>query len=190
MTLPTNIILPIHTGRIESGKPEDLSDYFRDLIFELQSMYEDIANAVNGNIKADYNVTQGSWIPKVKGSTTPGSFTYTNQVGYSLRRGIVTDVWFDVSWTAAGTAAGNLIVELPYKVAKVSTAGTKPFVGVVQPSSVTYTAGTDLVVNATPDTFDGEIWTIGDGVPTANQAVVGSGQLIGHVRYIGQQNEN
>lgn len=189
MTLPSTIILPLHTDRIESGEPRELSDYMRDLVFELQNMYESLAGVVNGNIRADYDITQASWLPILKGSTTAGTFTYTHQVGYSLRRGIITDVWFDIEWSSAGTAAGNLIIELPYKVAKVSTSGTKPFIGVVQSSNVTFTSGTDIVVNAMPNTFDGEFWNVGDGVATANQGIDGTGQLIGHVRYIGQQNE-
>lgn len=189
MTLPTNIILPLHTDRIESGDPKELGSYIRDLVFELQTMYERLADNINGSIRADYDITQSSWEPTLKGSTTVGNFTYEHQTGYSLRRGLMVDVWFDVEWSATGGAAGNLVVNLPYQVANVSTSSTFPFVGICQPSNITFTAGTDLVINAMPNTFDGEVWYTGDGVATGNQLVVASGRLIGHIRYIGQQDE-
>lgn len=189
MTLPTNIILPIHTDRIESGDPKKLSDYIRDLIFELETMYENIADAVNGNIRADYDLTRAAWTPILRGSTTAGTFTYDHQVGYSLRRGILNDIWFDIQWTASGGAAGNLILDLPYQAATVSTASTRPFIGIVQSSNISFTSGTDIVISASPDTFDGEFWNYGDGVATGQQTVVSSGQVFGHIRYIGKQNE-
>lgn len=189
MTLPQTIILPLHTDRIESGEPDELSSYIRDLVFELQTMYSNLADAINGSTRADYDITRSSWTPILKGSTTAGTFTYTHQVGFSFRQGLMVDLWFDVAWTSSGTAAGNLVLELPYKVTKVSTANTKPFMGAVQPSNVAFTGGTGIVINAIPNNFNGEFWNIGDGFVTANQLVVGSGQLIGHIRYIGVQNE-
>ena len=80
---------------------------------------------------------------------------------------------------------GNLYVDLPYKVAKVSTASTMPFVGIIQPSSITYTGGTEMVINAIPDTFRGELWNTGSAFPTANQTISATGRLIGHLRYLG-----
>ena len=186
MTLPTNIILPLHTEHITSGKPEDMEKYLRELNFALQQMYEQIAQATNGDIRADYGVGRQNWTPVLKGTTTPGTFTYNHQAGWVLRKGITTDVWFDVSWSSAGTAAGNLYVELPYKVA---VSNQKPFVGVVQSSVLTYTGGTGIVINGIQDTYRGEFWNVGSGFTTANQAVVGAGQLIGHLRYIGQADE-
>jgi len=189
MTLPTNIIYPLDLSAVESNNPADTSDYIRSLVDELQRSYSLLARAINGSLKADYDVDQGSWIPELKGSTTAGTFTYTHQVGYSFRQGIMTEIWFDIAWSSAGSAAGNLILKLPYQVAMVSTSSTWPFVGVVQPSGITFTGGTDIVINAMPNTFNGEFWNIGDGFTSANQAVVGNGRLIGHIRYIGQQNE-
>ena len=102
------------------------------------------------------------------------------------RRGIIVDVWFDVLWSGVGTAANNLYLNLPYKVA---LSDEKPFIGVVQPSSITCTTGTEIVINAIPDTYRGEFWNTGSGVATGNQQVVASGQLIGYLTYIGQFDE-
>lgn len=161
----------------------------RELLFSLQRMYESIAEAVNGTIRGNVFNNWQNWTPTLAGTSTPGTFTYTHQVGWVLRQGIIVDVWFDVLWSAKGSAAGNLYVELPYKVAVSSE---KPFVGVVQHSNITITGFSDIVVNAIPDTYRGEFWKTGSGAATANltAANIGeAGQLIGHVRYIGQENE-
>ena len=40
MTIPSNIILPLHSEMVKSGKPDDLDKYLRELIFSLQTMYD------------------------------------------------------------------------------------------------------------------------------------------------------
>ncbi len=180
MTLPTNIIFP------EFRDKEDLPRYLRELNFTLQRMYEQIAQNVNGDFLTDFSIVQRKWTPILDGITVSSSFTYNHQIGWVLRQGIMVDIWFDVSWSAAGTAAGNLYLQLPYEVAN---SNQKPFVGVIQSSNILYTSGTEIVINAIPNTYRGEFWNYGSGVATANQLVVGAGQLIGHIRYIGKQNE-
>jgi hypothetical protein len=179
LTIPTNIILPL-------PNTDDLNVYLRELNFSLQTMYEQLAQGINGDIRADYAKGRELWTPVLKGSTVAGTFTYNHQAGWVLRQGIINDVWFDVSWSAAGTAAGNLYVELPYKVA---LSNQKPFVGIVQSSVLAYTGGTGIVINGISNTYRGEFWNVGSGFTTANQAVTASGQLIGHLRYIGQGDE-
>lgn len=186
MTVPTNIIFPVHDEYLLSGNPEDLQRYLRELTFKLQRMYEQLAQGINGDIRTDFLQGRQLWTPVLKGSSVAGTFTYTHQAGWVLRQGIIVDVWFDVEWSASGTAAGNLYVELPYKVA---VSNEKPFVGVVQSSTLAYTGGTGIVINGIQNTYRGEFWNVGSGFATANQAVVGTGQLIGHLRYIGQQDE-
>ena len=179
MTIPTNIILPL-------PNTEDLNVYLRELNYTLQTMYEQLAQGINGDIRADYGKGRELWTPVLKGTSTEGTFTYDHQAGWVLRQGIINDVWFDVSWSSAGTAAGNLYVELPYKVA---LSNQKPFVGVVQSSVLAYTGGTGIVINGISNTYRGEFWNVGSGFTTANQAVAASGQLIGHLRYIGKGDE-
>ena len=187
MTLPTNINLPLHSDRIQSEDPKQLDNYFRDLVFELTRMYERIAQGVNGDIRGDFGLTEATWTPTIKGITEGAApvVTYTHQVGYVLRKTLIVDVWFDIEWSAVVDFSGSLYVDLPYKVAMVSTASTMPFVGVVQPSDITYTGGTEMVINAIPDTFRGELWNVGDAFTTANQIIPATGRLIGHLRYLG-----
>jgi len=188
MTVPSTIILPLHSEKVLSGEPKDLDKYIRELVFSLQTMYEQLAQGVNGDIRADFSEPGRLWTPLLKDSgDTTTTFTYDHQVGWVQRKGINVDVWFDIKWTAASAAlTGNMYVELPYKVAVTNQ---KPFVGVAQPSIFTYTGGTECVINAISDTYRAEVWNCGSGFTTANQAAVTAGQLIGHIRYIGQQDE-
>ncbi len=182
MTLPTNNILPLHTEAILSGEPEQLEKYMRELVFSLQRRDEDVVQNVNGSTK--------EFTPTVSGASTTGSGTYANQTGWYLRQGIMVDIWFDVEWTAH-SGIGNLFLNLPYKTfnTRAPLETNKPFVGVLQPDSVTFAAGTAAVINAIPNTFRGEIWEYGSGIATANIAIAGTGQLIGHIRYVGTEFE-
>lgn len=154
-------------------------------------MYEDMAQSINGDMRGAFGTANENWTPILKGTSVTGTFTYTHQVGWALRQGLLVDCWYDVAWTGSGTAAGNLYVELPYEVASsnqdssVSASLQTPFVGVVQSSTLAYTGGTGIVLNAIPNTFRGEFWNVGTAFATANQAVVAAGRLIGHVRYLG-----
>ncbi len=182
MTLPGYQLLPF---------PKDFEDYdsvalyLRALLIALETRDDQVTEAVNGNIRASVLSGTLNWTPVLKGTVTPGTFTYTKQTGYVLRQGLMTDVWADIEWSSAGTAAGNLYLELPYKVALVEN---MPFVGLVQPSVFAYTGGTEVVINAISDTYRGELWNTGTGFTTARQAVVGAGRIIVHLRYIGTSN--
>jgi hypothetical protein len=188
MTLPTNLILPLQTDRLKTGKHEDLEAYLNDLIFRIEGMYEQVAEGVNGTFHNNFLQTDEKWIPIIKDTLNSSTtFTYDHQIGWSFRRGLLVDCWFDIEWTASsGAITGDMYLELPYKVA---LSDEMPFTGSLQPSSFTFTGGSEAVINAIPNTFRGEIWNTGDGFPTANQGSTSSGRLIGHIRYIGQQNE-
>lgn len=175
MTLPTDLYLPK-----PEDYPKDRENYLNDLLFSIQSMYEQVAQVANGSFRNYAEVDAGAWIPTLAG-TGAGSFTYTSQYGWSLRTGIMTEVWADITWSAT-TATGNLYLELPYIVTKSSG---KPFVGVCQTSGITYTTGSNTVISAIPNTYRGEIWNYGTGVATSNQGVVASGRIIVYLRYIG-----
>ena len=184
MTIPTNIIFPL---RGDFSNFEDIDRYLSDVVFELQRMYENLAQGINGDIRASAYTQRNQWTPILKGTGVAGTFTYNHQIGWVLRQGLLIDVWFDVSWSASGAAAGNLFIELPYEVAN---SDQKPFSEVLQTSTIGYGGGNTLLsINAIPNTFRGEIWSSGSGAVTANVAVAAAGQLIGHIRYIGVQDE-
>lgn len=182
MTLPDSIIFP---RRTEFEDLKDVDNYFQDLTFELTNMYEDLSKGINGDIRSDTQVQRSQWQPILKGTAVAGTFTYNHQIGWSLRKGLITDAWFDISWSASGAAAGNLYIELPYEVANTNQ---KPFSSAIQSSNIAY-AGSTLHINAITNTFRGEIWQSGSGIATSNLAVAASGQLIGSIRYMGKSDE-
>ena len=174
MTLPTDIIYPYRPEQINSEDPAQREEYMRDLIFKLTRVYQDQAQAINGD--------QQAFTPTVKGATTSGTGTYSHQIAWYLRQGLMVDVWFDVKWTAH-TGTGNIYIEMPFKSANSLQ---KPWVGVLQTGNWTI-GSTWPNLNVIPDTFRCEVWQSGSGVATTNQTVQGTGHLIGHVRYIGQE---
>jgi len=179
MTLPTDLDLPLKENY------ENEQEYIKDVVFELQEMYDNIVQSVNGFIRNNAEVDQAKWTPTLNG-TTPGTFTYSHRVGWSVRQGIFTQLFFDMAWSAT-TAAGTLYLELPYKV---TLSLQKPFVGVLQPSGINFGAGmTNLVINALPNTYKGEVWSIGSTMGTPKLAVPAVGQLIGSLFYIGIEDE-
>lgn len=182
MTLPTDMKFPKY---IDYEDEDDPSLYLNDLTISLQDMYEKIAQNVNGTFRNSFDVDSSPWTPVLKGTTAEGTFTYGNQYGLSLRQGILTEIWGDVSWTAT-TATGNLYVELPYLVSKSSGI---PFVGVCQSSTFAYTTGAYVTINAIPSTRRGEIWCAGTGATTTNQVVPAAGRVIFHLHYIGVADE-
>lgn len=183
MTLPTDLLLPQPKDYQNAENPDA---YLNDLVFDLQTMYEQIANNVNGTIRSYADVDSSEWIPTIDGTIGAGATTYTHQIGWVLRQGIITEVWFDIQWSAT-TATGNLFIDLPYIVTK---SNQKPFVGVLQTATIAYGAGqTVLTCNAIPTTYRLEVWSSGSGNATANIAVAAAGQLIGHCRYIGVSDE-
>lgn len=192
MSVPSNIVFPRDSSRLNSENKIDREAYMQELIFTLENMYERLAYGINGDIKSDAFTVENQFTPILtEAGNTALTFTYDHQTAWVLRQGIIVDVWFDIQVTGvdSGTAGtGALYLELPYKVALSSN---MPFVGVVQPSNLTYTSGSETVINAIPNTFRGEFWNCGTGVATAVQAANTDAAftLIGHIRYIGQENE-
>lgn len=182
MTIPSNIILPM---------PPDGDGYMSDLIYRLQDMYEQLATNSNGtylyaNADTTTSISQGIWIPKLAGVTTAGTFTYTQQVGYAVRKGIIVEAFFDVTWSASSGTSGDIYVELPYKVRK---SDGYPFNCAVRANSVVF-AGNYLVGNAIPDTYRLEIWQVTTTATSARVTLpTGGGRIAGSITYIGQEDE-
>lgn len=175
MTLPTSNIYPLMTNMQSIN---DLHSYLRDLVFALEDRDEQLADAINGDIRGNAFTQKQQWKPLLKGTNDPGTYLYTQQVGWVYRQGLFTDVWFDVIWIASKPATGNLYIELPYKVA---ISEGNPFVGIVQ---TTQPDQPPLTINAIPNTFRGEIWP-----SKLDTTHITTGRLVGHIRYIGVANE-
>jgi ABC-type molybdate transport system substrate-binding protein len=179
MTLPTDIFYTLPTNY-----KDDPEGYLTTLTFQLQNMYEQIVQNVNGSFRNDAVTASNRWTPTLSGST-PGTFTYTHQYGWSLRQGIMNELWGDIAWSST-TASGNLQLDLPYLV---TLSNGLPFLGEVQSSGITYTGGTHIVLNANQNEFIATFYNTGSAFTTAPQAVVASGRVIFHIRYIGISDE-
>ncbi len=185
MTLPIERILPPVP---DFEDVQEAKKYLHDLNFELQDMYEEIVQNVNGFIRNDQETDGSAWTPTISSTGTQGTITYVSQTGWSLRQGILTQLWFDIEWSAIGSSTGNIYIDLPYLVAKSSNI---PFVGVLQYSGISLGGSfTDIVINAIPSTYRGEIWKVAsDGTATVNLGISSVGRLMGNIYYLGIEDE-
>ena len=183
MTLSTEITLPAIDKEIVDDSVK-MERYLRDLTRDLEQMYIEVAEGVNGNIKTNDSLAQDSYTPEVFSSgAAEGTGTYDHQIGWVLRKGIIVDTWFDVQWTAhTGTAGVPMYISLPYLVAQ---SAQKPFVGVLYSSNITF-AGSYITCNAAPNTRRCNIWTSTSAGAGAQVNLDTTGQFAGHIRYIGQ----
>ena len=179
MSLPTQITLPLVKDY------ENREKYLDELVKRLEEMYETITFNINGTIR-NYNEKEDfSWVPTLNG-TTPGSFTYTYQYGWSIRRNIFVSLYFNIGWSAT-TAGGNIYVELPYKVL---VSQGQPFIGPVQFNALTLGTGyTSLTVSADPDTYKGTFYESGSGKWWSAIGMPSSGEIAGSLTYIGVEDE-
>ncbi len=180
MTLPTEIIFQYDPEIIKNGDPESLQLYLSNLTDTLKNMYQDVAQNVNGTLR--------QWTPTAYGLTNAGTGTYTSQIGWVRRAGLMTEVWFDIVWSAH-TGTGGLAIQMPYKAAKSEG---EPWVGVIQSQgSNAFGAGfTYLVMKCEQDTTQGTIVRCGSGVVSSEQQIAATGSYVGYIQYVGQEFEN
>ena len=183
MSLTTDLNLPLP----KDFKSKDKDDYLNELVKSLQSMYEKVAQNVNGTLRNSALTDSSEWIPTLVGGTTAGTTTYVRQTGWVLRSGILTDVWFDIEWSAT-TATGTLYLVLPYSVTK---SPDEPFIGPVRTSGITYGTGfTSMVCSALQTTTNlGFGISSSTGVATKLLTVSAVGRISGNCRYIGVADE-
>ncbi len=183
MTIPSTTILPLQSDRIQRGG-RDLDRYMRELIFTLQRQYEDMAQAINGDIQNNALVGRNNYTPTISGSTLAGVGTYASpgyQIGWSLRQGLMVDVWFDVRWTAH-TGTGDMTLDLPFLSA---VSDENPFIAVIAADNITFTDY--LIGSVSPDTRNLLIQDVRSATTFNSIAVTNADTTLrGHVRYIGQ----
>lgn len=171
--LPTDIIFPV------IQQQPDVRQYLLSMTNVLTQMYSDMAQRINGFVE--------TWTPIIYGSTIAGVGTYDHQVGWYRRSGIMTELWMDVQWTGH-TGTGNIIIQLPYLVAKSTD---EPYVGSIQNvGGSAFTAGyTYLNFLALQGTINGQIMQSGSAVPSIALPISATGHFSGMITYIGQDSE-
>jgi len=179
MSLPSNITLPL---RVDYQNGEDMDRYLTDLVGEIQGMYENLTNNVNGFIRNNADTDQSKWTPTISTTGVAGTITYTRQVGWSVRQGIYTELWFDIEWSAIGTSTGKVYIDLPYKV---TLSEGMPFIGTIQLGSIPFSPYTSSYVNAIPDTYKASVWLSKASAVPFEANISATGRFIGHIKYIG-----
>ena len=186
-TLTNELTIEYNTTlRVNYQDGEDMDRYLTDLVGEIQGMYENITDNVNGFIRNNADVDQSQWVPTISSTGVKGTIIYTRQVGWSVRQGIFTELWFDIEWTASGGSTGKMYIDLPYKV---TVSDGMPFIGTVQLGSISINPYTSSYVNAISNTYQASVWLSGHALPPFEANMQPSGRLIGHIRYIGLEDE-
>lgn len=114
----------------------------------------------------------GSWTPTYLGQTTPGTTTYSVQVGTYTRIGDTIFFTGYVSWTAA-TGTGGAILSLPFTAANVSN---QRFAVACRINAITFAnAGVEGLI--LPNTAFVSLWTPASNVTTTQVAVEAAGDI-------------
>jgi len=143
---------------------------------ELTNTYMDLANAINGKMTL--------WIPEIYGSTIAGTVTYGIQEGWYYRQGILTDLWFKVSWMAIGAATGDLYIDLPFE-SKI-TINDDFWIGTASFSQINLqTNYENLIFKVKSNSRIGYFEKLGSFVASMPLAIPSSGTLGAHIRYYG-----
>lgn len=151
MSLPREMVFP----------DNEMSGY-------LQQMYVRLSDNINGKIRSYADNDSSVWKPRFNSST----LTYSQQIGWIFRQGLLTDIWFDIIFTTSASQSLTLI--LPYKVIK--TAGS-PFSGfLVSP--------TGLFISAKSNSYEGMILN-----SSFSSVALKSGRVCGYLRYLGVEGE-
>lgn len=130
---------------------------------------------------------EGSWTPALAGTTTPGTQTYSVQVGRYVRIGSLVTAWFYIALSAKdGTTAGELhITGLPFTASNVS--GLRYPVSLDRIHSVDLSAGyTQFTAGVIANTATIRLNQTGDNVSTsalAAAAIGASSQICGAATY-------
>jgi hypothetical protein len=97
----------------------------------------------------------------------------------------MVDLWFNLIWSAH-TGTGPIILQLPFKA--LNTIGT-PWVGPVW-GNVNLGAGyTNMFMVVNGNTNDGVLLKSGSGVAFGNVTMSATGEMVGHLRYVGTEFE-
>ena len=190
MTLKEKLNLPLPT----KGS-EDQFEYLNKLVRRLEDSYVDQAEILNRTYKTSTEASFKRWLPIIVGSTTDGvaDDPYVRQFGWSARSALMTDIFFELSWTGH-TGEGDLQILLPYTVAD-SLGGTayqaNIFIGAVLPGSIAAPGGQ---VAASLEAISGSTratlvsYTLGGVKANVQISDNRTGSLQGSLRYVGKRN--
>jgi hypothetical protein len=136
------------------------------------------AGAGTSELFDDYE--EGLWTPTVAGGTTPGTTTYVAQLGYYTKIGQIVHVIAYVQWSAQDGTGALQIGGLPFT--SKQTFFQTP--GVVTPSNLTFTAGSNLSCAVASGATHMNIAETANGSPQAFVVVDGDAVLFISASYM------
>ena len=179
MTLPLSITLPLMLQEEATKDPNQVYVYLRKLAYVLSVSLQQTNQTLNGVDLYFTNILNPTW-NFIQGSTLSGVTTYTASSLLVRVINLLVFVSFDISWSAT-TGTGDILIALPYFAR--NSIGT-PFIGVIEPDSMAFTAGyTYLTGNIAPTTNTIQVNQNGSGLPTLALPITGSGHLKGSMVY-------
>ena len=91
----------------------NMMDFNRD-----NQIIDDEIRAIKGTLNTSLKIEKGRWTPVLRGGTTPGSCTYTEQLGWYYRVGDMVKAWFRITVNQVVTApTGRLeILGAPFQL--------------------------------------------------------------------------
>jgi hypothetical protein len=138
------------------------------------------ATAGTGTSELFDDYEEGLWTPTVAGGTTPGTTTYVAQLGYYTKIGQIVHVIAYVQWSAQDGTGALQIGGLPFT--SKQTFFQTP--GVVTPSNLTFTAGSNLSCAVAANATHMNIAETANGSPQAFVVVDGDATLFISASYM------
>lgn len=132
-------------------------------------------------------VASGVWTPTILGSSTPGTNTYSFQIGRYIKIGSLVQAWFNVIMaTKDGAMAGNISVGgLPFTVANTTSLGG--YSGSVSNFANLATSCVWLGIRGTTNTVTGGLFKLtaaATGTATVVAAdIAATSQILGMISY-------
>lgn len=139
----------------------------RNLVFDTLNGSRTIQLGGNLTFPLDFAVSEGSWTPVLQGSTTPGTQTYSTQIGRYIRYGNVVTVIARITMSAkdAATAGDIRVGGLPFTIRNV--AGSAPCANIGLLSNINLAAGqSQFGIIGIINSIQASLVSMGDNVAT------------------------
>lgn len=145
------------------------------LVKDLQEMYRLLRESIEGYTE--------EFTGKIYGSSSAGTGTYTANDCYYIRRGVVIDLFYRLTWSAH-TGTGDLRVQLPFFEKQfIAPVAISP----IRTDNLVWPAGTDYVIlKGQPNQNYALIEGCRDAGGVQTVQMDGAANISFHHRYIGQ----
>lgn len=179
MTLPEHLILPYELTKAQEADPTQIAKNMELMRVEIEKMYYDLAQRVNGQFKTSEDATHAKWTPEIYGASTAGTINYVTKDGVILLRNNEIDIWFKIVWTTIGSGAGTLRIKIPYTIRNTNT----QFWHGSLATNLTLSSGYTYALTAASNGNNYlQLIECGSGVNIQNISIQANSEIRGHVR--------